>query len=182
MKVIAIVGLPAGGKGEFSRIADEMGIPVVVMGDVVRQAVLDAGLVPDDHSMGEMSRQLRERHGRDAIARLTIAAIESLDKPLVIVDGIRSDAEVKLYRDHFERFVLVGITSAFPVRLARLQVRRRPDDAVGEEGLRARDARELGWGLGEALKIADYTLINDSTIESFRADVRALLDTLKVGP
>jgi dephospho-CoA kinase len=182
MKVIAVVGLPAGGKGEFSRIANEMGIPVVVMGDVVRQAVLDAGLVPDDHSMGEMSRQLRERHGRDAIARLTIAAIEALDNPLVIVDGIRSDAEVELYRDHFGHFVLVGITSSFPVRLARLQLRGRPDDAVGEEGLHARDARELGWGLGEALRMADFILENDSTIESFRADVRALLRTLEADP
>ncbi|MDD4299556.1 MAG: dephospho-CoA kinase, partial [Methanomicrobium sp.] len=32
MQVIGVVGLPASGKGEFSRIAKEMNIPVVVMG------------------------------------------------------------------------------------------------------------------------------------------------------
>ena len=32
MKVIGVVGLPASGKGEFSRIAAGLGIPVVVMG------------------------------------------------------------------------------------------------------------------------------------------------------
>jgi len=32
LRVIGVVGLPASGKGEFSRIAREMGVPVVVMG------------------------------------------------------------------------------------------------------------------------------------------------------
>jgi dephospho-CoA kinase len=39
MKVIGVVGLPASGKGEFSKIVKGMGIPVVVMGDVIRDAV-----------------------------------------------------------------------------------------------------------------------------------------------
>ena len=44
MKVIGVVGLPASGKGEFSKIAAGMGIPVIVMGDMIRKAVSEAGL------------------------------------------------------------------------------------------------------------------------------------------
>ncbi|HQC34822.1 MAG TPA: AAA family ATPase, partial [Methanoculleus sp.] len=44
MKVIGIVGMPASGKGEVSRIARDLGIPVVVMGDAIREKVKEAGL------------------------------------------------------------------------------------------------------------------------------------------
>ncbi len=46
MKVIGIVGMPASGKGEASRIARDLGIPVVVMGDAIRERVKEAGLPP----------------------------------------------------------------------------------------------------------------------------------------
>ena len=51
MQVIGVVGFPASGKGEFSRIAKEMKIPVVNMGDVVRKAVTDAGLALNDKNI-----------------------------------------------------------------------------------------------------------------------------------
>ena len=45
MKVIGVVGLPASGKGEFSKIAAEWE-PVIVMGDMIRNAVKRKGLSP----------------------------------------------------------------------------------------------------------------------------------------
>ena len=67
MKVIGVVGLPASGKGEFSKIAERLGIPVVVMGDVVRNAVKKAGLTPTDGNLGAMANRppRRTRHGCD---------------------------------------------------------------------------------------------------------------------
>ena len=48
MKIIAFVGMPASGKSEASRIAAEMGIPVIIMGDVIRKEVLSALFVIPD--------------------------------------------------------------------------------------------------------------------------------------
>ena len=175
MKIIGVVGLPASGKGEFSRIANEMNIPVVIMGDVVRNAVRDAGLKMTDKNMGEMSRQLREGLGRDALAQLTISLIESRNSPVVLVDGIRSDGEVETFRSHFDDFVLVGIRSPFEIRARRLKSRGRSDDVTDEISLRSRDERELGWGLGAALEMSEYTLNNEGTIESFEGKVRDIL-------
>ena len=53
MKIIGFVGLPGSGKGEASKIARELGLSVVVMGDVIRQEA--AGRV--------WSRQTRTRAG-----------------------------------------------------------------------------------------------------------------------
>ena len=68
MKVIGVVGLPASGKGEFSKIATDMGIPVVVMGDMIRAAVKAAGLEPTDANFGMMANNLRTERGMDAVA------------------------------------------------------------------------------------------------------------------
>ncbi len=181
MKVVGVVGLPASGKGVFSEVCREMGIPVVVMGDVIRDAIRKAGLELNDANAGRVSRDLREKHGMAGVAWLTIPAVEGLDAPVVVIDGIRGDNEVGLFMEHFPDFLLVGVVSTFENRLSRLQQRGRPDDTKTAEDLRARDERELGWGLGRALGLAAVTLTNDGSLEQFRREIRALLENLLEG-
>ncbi|MDD1719137.1 MAG: flagellar hook-basal body complex protein FliE [Methanoregulaceae archaeon] len=178
MKVIGVVGLPASGKGEFSRIARDLGIPVVVMGDVIRRAVSEAGLPETDENMGRTASNLRLTGGMDAIARLSIPAIEAQISQVVVVDGIRGDAEVELFRTCFPRFFLVGIESGFDLRLERLVRRGRSDATCSREELLERDRREMGWGLGKALERADYLVSNDCSLPEFEKTVKGLLLTL----
>ncbi|MDG6256421.1 MAG: AAA family ATPase [Methanomicrobiaceae archaeon] len=176
MKVIGVVGLPASGKGEFSRIAGDMGIPVVVMGDVIRDVITDRGLPPTDENLGAMSRELRKEYGPAAIAERCIPRINAQGAPLVLVDGIRSDAEVAVFRDAFENFTLIGVEAPFEIRFQRLNDRKRSDDPADEESMLARDARELGWGLGRALEMADSTIRNEGSMQEFRQEVIAILE------
>ena len=179
MKVIGIVGLPASGKGEFSRIAEAMGIPVVVMGDVIRAAVKEAGLPETDQSFGQVAQQMRDLHGMGAIAVSSVPFIRATGAQVVLVDGIRGDAEVAIFRQEFPDFHLIGIRSDFSIRLARLSQRGRTDDVLTAEKLRRRDEREIRWGLDRALTGADLTLTNDSTIEEYSAEVHAHLTALQ---
>jgi dephospho-CoA kinase len=176
MKVIGVVGLPGSGKGEFSKIASTMGIPVVVMGDVIRKTVKKAGLDPTDANLGAIANKLRAEQGMDAIAKLCIAAIQEEHAPVVLVDGIRGDAEVRVFRQHFSAFVLIGIDSSFETRLKRLGLRGRSDDVGSADALRLRDDREFRWGLKEALKQADIHIANDGGLQSYAESVRALLE------
>ncbi len=175
MRVIGVVGYPASGKGEFSRIAAAEGIPVVVMGDIIREKAAEAGLGSSDAALGQMAVRLRKEQGMDAVARLTIPEVEALDAPLVLVDGLRGDAEVQQFRKHFPGFVLVGIFSTFGTRLARLSTRGRSDDLSRAEDLKRRDIREEGFGLARALEEADVVLENDGTLEEFGERVREIL-------
>ena len=178
MKVIGIVGLPATGKGEFSRIAGELGIPVVVMGDIVRREVRRQGLSLTDETMGRISGELRREFGRDALATLNILPIEATRADVVLVDGIRSDAEVVRFREHFEDFYLVAVESPFDLRLARIRDRGREDDIIGGEELTAREERELGWGLGEAILMADYLVRNDGGMNEYEIKARSIIRKL----
>jgi dephospho-CoA kinase len=182
MKVIGVVGLPASGKGEFSRIARSMGIPVVVMGDVIREAVTRAGLPVTDRNLGDTAGELRRERGMAAIAELCIPAIERTGGPLVLVDGIRGDAEVDLFRSRFTGFILIGVDAPFGARLARLSSRGREDDLLSREELRERDQREISWGLGRALARADFLILNDTTVEAFEEHARQLLEEIREDP
>jgi dephospho-CoA kinase len=174
MRIVGVVGFPASGKGEFSVIAREMGIPVIVMGDAIRKACADEGTAPTDENLGAMGTKLRKRLGRDAIAQLTIPEIESQAAPLVLVDGIRSDAEVLTFKNHFPDFILIGIHSSFETRFQRLRDRQRSDDPADEAHLRMRDEREIGWGLDRALDMVDCTINNEGTLDEFRREVEKI--------
>jgi dephospho-CoA kinase len=182
MKVIGVVGLPASGKGEFSKIAAEMGIPVIVMGDMIRYAVKEYGLDPTDANLGAIANKLRKERGMDAIAHLCVPEIQRQTAPLVFVDGIRGDDEVKLFRKTFFKFTLICINSSFENRLLRVAARNRSDDFRTADELRNRDERELGWGLGKALKQADMQLTNNGTLDEFSFAVHTLLDEIRRDP
>ena len=182
MRVIGVVGYPASGKGEFSRIAWEMGIPVVVMGDVIRLKAREAGLGTTDAALGEMAVRLRREHGMDAIALFTIPAVEAPGAPIVVIDGLRGDAEASIFRSHFPEFILIGIVSSFDNRLSRLSARGRSDDLSHAEDLRNRDTREETFGLGRALAEADRILENDGSLEAFGENARSLLAEIRGAP
>jgi Dephospho-CoA kinase len=173
MKVIGIVGYPASGKGEVSAIAEKRGVPVVVMGDMIRRAVTKAGLALTDDNIGAMARALRAELGMDAVAILTAREVENTRSETVIVDGIRGDAEVKYFKSVFSDFTLLHIDACFETRLARMQTRGRSDDTKTPETLRARDEREESFGLARAIALADARIENESTREAFEEKVSA---------
>ena len=177
MRVIGTVGLAGSGKGEFATVAEDLDVPVVTMGDVVREACRDRGLDPAEHH-GRVARDLRAENGPAAVAEASLPHIEAAleDDDAVLVDGIRSDDEVDAFEERFgDRFTLVSIETPFEVRERRLGERGR--DNVGEngEGLAERDERELGFGLGAAMDRADVTVENTGTLAEFRARARELL-------
>jgi dephospho-CoA kinase len=178
MTVIGIVGLPGSGKSEAAAVADDLGIPVVTMGDVIRAACRDRGLDPATEH-GAVATALREENGPGAIAERSLPLIESAleSADTVLVDGIRSETEVERFRDAFgEDFLLVSVDAPFEERAERLDLRGR--DASAEEGgesLAERDERERGFGMGEAMAMADLTIENTDSLEAFHDRVRTLL-------
>ena len=103
--------------------------------------------------------------------------IQDQPAPIVLIDGIRGDAEVTLFRREFPGFLLIRIDSSFETRLARIRARGRSDDFSSAGELRTRDERELGWGLGTALNDADVHISNEGTLADFSAAVHAFFES-----
>ncbi|RZH69055.1 AAA family ATPase [Natrinema altunense] len=180
MHVIGTVGLPGSGKGEAATVAREDGIPVVTMGDVVRQETADRGLDPaKDH--GTVAQALREEDGPAAIAERSLPMLEDRleQHETVLVDGIRSGVEVDVFEDAFgDAFTLVSIEAPFEVRADRIDERGRDaGEGDGGEGLAARDERERGFGMDEAMDRADVVVENTDSLEAFHAEIRSVIRT-----
>ncbi|SES79185.1 Dephospho-CoA kinase [Methanococcoides vulcani] len=177
MKIIAFVGMPAAGKSVASDVVKEENIDVVNMGDVIRDEVKARGLDPTDANTGGVANDLRDKEGMDAVAKRCVPKIEALGKDLVVVDGVRGIAEVIFFKEHFgEDFTLVFIDAPLKIRFERVSNRGRSDDMTDIEALKVRDERELGWGLEEAIKVADITVENTDTIDAFRNTINGILE------
>ncbi|WP_049898955.1 AAA family ATPase [Natrinema sp. J7-1] len=180
MHVIGTVGLPGSGKGEAATVAREDGIPVVTMGDVVRQETADRGLDPaKDH--GTVAQALREEDGPAAIAERSLPMLEDRleQHETVLVDGIRSGVEVDVFEDAFgDAFTLVSIEAPFAVRAERIDERGRDaGEGDGGEGLAGRDERERGFGMDEAMDRADVVVENTDSLEAFHEAIRSVIRT-----
>jgi len=173
-----LVGLPASGKGECSAVAEELGIPVVVMGDLIRRYAEKKGLAANDLNLGTIARRLREERGMAALAELTVPAVREQNAPVVLIDGIRGEAEVEVFRKTFPDFTLIAVDCPFTTRLARLRNRGRSDDMIHENDLRSRDERECGFGLAEAMEGADIRIDNTGSLEECRTEIRKILNTI----
>lgn len=205
MKIIGFVGLPGSGKGEASQIARQHGLAVVVMGDVIRQEAARQGLEPTDHNLGRIGNALRASDGPQAVAKKTFERAIATGKEVVVVDGLRSREEADFFRAHADEFHLVEVCAPVQARLKWLAARGRPDDpfkSPANEGgerdakiilsckepdsqaaaaLEQRECREMGWGMSEAMKIADLKIRNDGNLDDFREDVLRLLGLLVAG-
>lgn len=201
MKIIGFIGMPGSGKGEASLIARQQGLAVVVMGDVIRQEAARLGLEPTDQNLGRIGNALRASDGPDAVAKKTFERAIATGKDVVVVDGLRSREEADFFRTHADEFHLVEVCAPVEARLKWLAARGRSDDpgkSTANDGkniiihckepdrqaavaLEKRECREMGWGMCEAMKIADIKLKNDGNLDAFREDVKRLLGLLVAG-
>ena len=154
--------MPGAGKSTAAHALVEDGWTRVVMGDVIRAETRKRGLEPSAKNTGEVMKRLREERGEAAVAELCLDAIARSKSESVAVDGIRSMAEVEAFRKK-ARVLLVAVHASPARRFELLKERGRSDDPLTYEMFLARDRRELGVGVGEAIALADETISNQHT-------------------
>lgn len=176
MRVVATTGMPGSGKGLAVEVARDLGIDVVRMGDLVREETEERGQDPGPEAFGRVASSVREEEGKGAWARRTIERIEAQQEAFVLVDGVRSLEEVDVFRNELEgALFVVAILAAPATRYARMKERGRAEDAASEDALRERDLRELSYGLGDVIAMADAYIVNEETREDARSTLRAIL-------
>lgn len=172
----SIAGRPGAGKSVATGVASSLRYEVVAMGDVVRNRARDAlGPEVSSEAIGQWAAEQRAEDGPGVVAEYTADRIEEIDSDVeTVVDGIRTPAEAEVFEQHFGKVSVVLITAPFETRLERLQERGRDgEDEFSATDLRARDAREVEWGLAEL--DADEVIVNDESLEEFEEQVVAVL-------
>jgi dephospho-CoA kinase len=155
--------------------------PVFRMGDVVMERLRAEGREVTADSVGALAGRLREEHGKGAVALLLAERLRTLSDPVVVINGVRGVAEVQVFRRMFPRFALVAVHSSPETRFRRVLDRQREDDATSRARFEEKDSRELGWGLGEAIALADVMLVNEGTREELAQRFEEVLRRLGAG-
>ena len=200
MKVFGVTGLPGSGKSIISRIAKKEGIYTISMGDVIREEA-----ERNRCSTGVAAVNLRKKYGNNVVADRCVQKIKNYSKnrynqkttvkkmynthtnnqtpkkyrkikqDIYIIEGLRSPQEVSYFKKHFKNFKIIAIHSNPQSRFNRLKRRKRNDDSTDYKVFKERDNRELKFGIGNVISLADYMLINEGPIQIFKKNVRALI-------
>jgi dephospho-CoA kinase len=173
MKILGFCGLPGSGKSTAIDAIRDLGI-IITMGDVIRKEAKKQNIEPSNDNLGRIAIELRKINGPEIIAKKCVEMISELSDDIIIIDGIRSLAEIDVFRKLW-RFPVITIDSSKELRFKRLSERGRHDDSKIIEKIKERDKREIEFGVEEVVKNADYRITNDSTKEELKKRTRTLV-------
>ena len=102
------------------------------LGDGVRAEAKKQNLEPTGKNLGKLMLELREKNGPGAVAELIKNSIHNSTHEVVIIDGIRSIAEIDVLKK-FGKVKLLAIDASPQTRFNFLTLRGRSDDAKTRE-------------------------------------------------
>jgi len=151
--------MPGAGKSTIAEGLKPKGYDIINMGNAVREVAKKRNLEPTRSNLGKLMLELREKNGLGAIAELIKPEIESSTANVILIDGVRSSAEIQVLRK-FGNVKLLAIHASTDTRFSFLQKRGRSDDPQTKEHFEERDNRELGVGISNPIALSDYAISN----------------------
>ena len=158
--IVCLTGMPGSGKSTIVSALKSKGIETLNLGDGVRAEAKRRNLEPSGDNLGKLMLQLREKNGPGAIANLLTDQIQNSQSNIIIIDGIRSIAEIEVLKN-VGSVKLLSIEATADTRFKFLKARGRSDDPETKEKFAERDNREISVGIDQSISIADETISNN---------------------
>lgn len=172
--ILGLTGRNASGKGTVADILKKGGFEYFSLSDEIRWSLARKGVEPTRDALTAEGNAIRHLEGAGALAsRVTGRFSQGINQ---IVDSIRNPEEVRVLRQ-CPNFFLISIDAPVEVRFERSRTRARPGDPDTIAGFLAAEERELAGGdpaaqqLIATMKLADYTICNNSDAAALSADV-----------
>ena len=159
--IVCLTGMPGAGKSTIANGLKNKGFEVINMGDAVRAEAERRNLEPTGSNLGKLMLELREKNGPGAVAELIQDHIKNSNHDIIIIDGIRSNAEIKVLRN-LGTLKLLSIHASTNTRYNFLTKRARTDDPQSKENFDERDDREIGVGISNSIALADESISNNN--------------------
>ena len=96
--IVCLTGMPGAGKSTIAEGLKEKGYDVIILGLAVREEARRRNLEESRSNLAKLSLELRKEHGPGVIAELARPLIESSTSNVVLIDGIRSNAEIEILK------------------------------------------------------------------------------------
>lgn len=182
MLIVAVTGMPGSGKSCFARmLSKELNAKLIVMGDVVREEVKRRGLPLTVANIEGVATELRKMYGRGAVGLKVAEMLKEAQGQYeyVVVDGVRSPEEITYLRAVGDLCV-VAVHAAPAIRFER-ELRRAREGALTLDDLKFRDSKNLEYGIGDVIAMADYMIINESDAQELAGQAARLAKVIRDG-
>lgn len=184
-RIIAIVGMAGSGKSEvIDYLQNKYRWPNIYFGDVIFEEMRNEDLEPNQDNERITRERLRQEEG------MGVCALRSLDKiknaqgasNVVLVESLYSWDEYKILKREFgDMLKVVAVYSSPALRFSRLQNRPVRPLKTFEE-FEKRDWTEIeNTAKGGPIAVADYTVINSSTIEEMKKQIDRVMEREGIG-
>ena len=158
--IVCLTGMPGGGKSTIADGLKTKGFEKITMGDAVRAEAARRKIEPTGANLGKLMLELREKNGQGAVAELIKDQIANSKSDVVLVDGLRSIAEVDVLKK-FGTVKVLAIHASSDTRFKFLSGRGRSDAPADRQDFTKRDSREMGVGMSDSIALADETISNN---------------------
>ena len=153
--------MPGAGKSIIATALKLKGFEKINMGDAVRAEAKKRNLEPTGENLGKLMLELREKNGAGAVAELIQLQIINSVSNVVVIDGVRSNAEIDVFKK-IGTVKILSVDSSADTRYKFLQERGRSDDPKTRDIFDKRDSREVGVGLDSSIALADESISNNN--------------------
>jgi dephospho-CoA kinase len=169
--------MPLSGKTTVAEAMKDQGFTVLDMGDVVRIEMEKRGLEAEE--TGSFVNGMREEHGMDAIAQLSIPYLEEMigEKEKIVITGMRGWSEKEKFEGETgEDIEVVAVWTSRETRRERMEDRQRAEDRNSEK-FHERDEREVENGVGKLMALSDHLIKNEGkSLDNLREEVKDLVE------
>jgi len=174
-RIIGLTGTNGAGKGEVAAYLKGKGYTYFSLSDLVREELRKKEKDATRNNLIKMGNELREKFGPDILAKRVMEKV----KDRAVIDSIRNPSEVEHLRKQKD-FILLSIDAPVELRYERAKKRGREESATTlEEFIKKEEEEmtdyEMGQQLLNCMKTADYTIINDSSLENLHKKLEELL-------
>lgn len=152
--------MPGAGKSTIADGLQSRGYHVINMGNIIRAEAAKRNLEPSGEILGKLMLELREKNGQGAVAELIKPEIIASTVNTILIDGIRSNEEIKVLRT-VGVVKLLCIHASTDTRFDFLSKRGRLDDPKSKDNFEKRDTREINVGISTSIALADESISNN---------------------
>ncbi|MFC1947202.1 AAA family ATPase [Chloroflexota bacterium] len=180
MKIAAIVGMAGSGKSEAAARFEQNGFKRIRFGDITDEEVTRRGLPLNEENERVVREALRREKGMAAYAILNKPKIDAALKiSNVVVDGLYSWEEYLFLKESYGNdFYIIAVWSSPDTRYSRLAVREKRGLTYEESS--SRDKAEIeNVNKGGPIVMADFTIVNESTMEYLIAETDKIISRVK---
>ena len=180
-KIIGVTGTFCSGKDTIADYLVKNGFFYLSLSDLVREECLRRNCYNGRDDLIRVANELRQNHGFGILAKMALERIEEKEK--VVIASIRNPGEVEEFKKNIN-FFMINVEAPIEIRYKRVQQRGKIDDEVNFEKFKAQeDFERKGSGpqqqLDKVASMADYTIINDGTVDDLNKKIDQILSKIK---